>query len=522
MPPPDTLSAELRSPLHVPSTPAATDVSPPATTVPPASSPPRESPAATGWTAGQRFAFRVSALYLLLYILPLNPAWWQRLPQLSTLGEFFGWANLQNARYSLFTLETESGRWGIGSFAPWAAALGLAFAGAGVWTWFARRSPRTEYRTAYYWLRLLVRYWVAMNIMNYGFMKLYPNQMPPPTLANLATNFGDYTTYKLYWQSVGLSTWYQVFLGFVEVAAGALLFFRRTVAIGAAINLGVLAYVAHANLAYDGGVHLHSAAIALFSGFLFASYVPDLWRLFVRRQPVAPVAYRPAFASAWARRTFLGARIALPLFFVGVYAIVRFDAHLNSNFRKQPRNPALAGAAGVYDVTSFAVDGRELPYSAHDAVRWHEAIFEKHGTFVVKFNRAFPIHLSNGAPALRDVQKRYELAGVAGGLRYYYYTVDEQASTLVLQNKNDDADAIAGRRRDRGGNRRDAPEPTTPKYTWQFARPTSDRVELSGTDEDGRPFRAVLVRRAGTFPIVEGGADASVPSAPTLAHSALL
>ena len=139
------------------------------------------------------------------------------------------------------------------------------------------------------------------------------------------------------------------------------------------------------------------------------------------------------------------------------------------------------------------------------------AVFERHGTLTIKVKRAFPIHLSNGAPSLRDLEKRYELAGIAGGWRYYYYTVDEASSTLVLQNKNNDADAIAGRRRERTGGRNDPADPKVPKYTWTFTRPSADRIELSGVDEDGRNFHAVLDRRHAAFPIVEGGADASVP-----------
>jgi len=75
-----------------------------------------------------------------------------------------------------------------------------------------------------------------LGLIAFGFIKFFPMQMPFPSLANLNTDIGEYAPFKLYWQIVGVSYKYEIFLGFLEIAAGSLLFFRPTVVIGAIIN----------------------------------------------------------------------------------------------------------------------------------------------------------------------------------------------------------------------------------------------------------------------------------------------
>ncbi len=148
----------------------------------------------------------------------------------------------------------------------------------------ARNSKRKEYTVAYYWLRLLTRYWVALNILHYAYIKIYPSQMPYPSISNLHTLVGETAPYRYYWAIIGLSTWYQILLGCIEGIAGSLLFFRRTTAIGALLNLGMLYNVAYANFAYDGGVHLLSAEISLLAGFLLIPYIPNLIGCWLKRK----------------------------------------------------------------------------------------------------------------------------------------------------------------------------------------------------------------------------------------------
>src|SRR6202012_6267008 len=152
-----------------------------------------------------------------------------------------------------------------------------------------RRTERTEYNTLYYWLRVIVRYRAGIGIIGFGFTKLFPVQMPYPSLGVLNTNFGDLTAQKVFWLSVGIVPWYQVFAGVVECLAGALLFFRRTTTVGAILLFAALGDIVYVNLAYDGGVHVYASYFVLLAAFLLVKDVPGLSRLLIGERTAAPL-----------------------------------------------------------------------------------------------------------------------------------------------------------------------------------------------------------------------------------------
>ncbi|HVZ59182.1 MAG TPA: hypothetical protein VG892_00200, partial [Terriglobales bacterium] len=330
-------------------------------------------PQTDGWTSWQRILFRFSFLFLAQITLPLRLGWYERLLAVRSLRQVYSLSMRLGVTYT--TIPGESGRWGIGSFASLGIAFVIAAVGAAIWTWFARKSPRTEYRALYYWLRLAVRYWVALNIMHYGYIKFLPMQMPYPSISNLHSLFGEHAPYRLYWQAVGIVTWYQIALGVMEVTAGSLLLFRSTTALGALLNLVILYNVAHGNFAYDGGVHLLSSEIALLSGFLLAQYIPDLWKLLIKREDVQPSYYRPVFKRKWQRYAFTGAKVLAWLLFIPGFVYETYHGFYYTNLSKEPRSPGLTASKGYYNVTEFRLNGKLLPYSPLDPVRWHDVVF---------------------------------------------------------------------------------------------------------------------------------------------------
>ncbi len=453
------------------------------------------------WTPWQRISFRIGFLFIAQLLFPLQWGWYQRLASVRSLKAFYSLSGGLGLRY--ISLRSESGRWGIGSFASWGVALLVAIVGAAIWTWFARNSKRKEYNALYYWTRLLVRYWVALSILHFGYLKVWPRQMPFPSISNLNTLLGETATYRLYWASVGIVTWYQVVLGVLEVTAGSLLFFRATTALGAVLNLGVLYNIAHANFAYDGGVHTLSAEISLLSGFLLLQYVPDLWRLLIKKESVQPHYYRPVFHEQWKRRAFLGAKIVAWILFIPCFAWATHDAFSNSNLSKEPRGPGLAGAKGYYSVTEFRLNDKVLPYSPLDPVRWHDVVFEDYPTLVYKVHRAFPLQLGNGSPAYKDVEKRYELSGFAGGRRYLHYEVDEAHQLLYLEDKNQGSE-FGDSDREAGSGAKANSKPKSVKLVWHYSRPSDSRIILSGFDDTGNSLYAVLDRVQENYPIQIG------------------
>ena len=415
------------------------------------------NPAATPWTTPEKIAFRIAFIFFLLMSFPNNPAWYAALVH-------FDWLRL-NYRDVYDLARFESGlnfsRTFFGSsligYAGWVWTLVLAIAGGLVWTGIVRtrHTERKEYNTLYYWLRVVVRYRAGIGIIGFGFTKLFPVQMPYPSLGLLNTNFGDLTPQKIFWLSVGIVPWYQVFAGVVECLAGGLLFFRRTTTAGAILLLGALGDIVYVNLAYDGGVHVYASYFVLLAAFLLAKDVPRLYRLLISEKLTVPVEIVPRLRAPWQRWGRLVLKGGAIFLFVGVLFWLQYV-----NFRYDPyKQPAVAGVhtlRGNYTVAEFRINNRDLPYDPLDTVRWQDATFENWSSLSFSVNRPLPLDLSNGGGApQRDIERNFEMTGVAGGRRVFHYYADTVDHVLYLEDKYKTPDSTRGRGGRNAGSGRD-------------------------------------------------------------------
>ncbi len=386
------------------------------------------------WSRSEKFIFRVAFIFFILMIVPLEPEWYTKLFSDFSLYKLL--SALAGSRPGLIEIKSESGRWGLASYATWGILLLAAVVGGIIWSLLVRKRTISGYHKLYYWLRVLVRYRIAIGLIAFGLIKFYPMQMPYPSVSNLHTEFGDYAPFKLYWQSVGLSLEYQIFLGALEIIIGALLFFRATTAIGAILTAGVLYNIAHANLGYDGGVHVYSSYFVLLALFLLVQYIPDIWKLFIKGETVVPRHYTPEYKTARGKAFYITAKTIFIFLFLFVYSYYRYDLHFNKGRLKEPILPGLTQAEGFYNVKSFVLNGDSLRYSPTDSVRWHNAVFERYSTFSYKVCKPFDIKTGNGVPDGTDLFKEYELTGRAGGRVYLYYEIDSVERNLYLVDKN--------------------------------------------------------------------------------------
>ncbi|MBO0951544.1 hypothetical protein J2I46_23370 [Fibrella sp. HMF5405] len=390
------------------------------------------------WSETEKIAFRIAFIFFVAMALPNNVGWYRDVVALD-------WTNLHYrdvydiARFgsglSLFG-NTLFGSPLLG-YAPWIITLLAAIVGGAIWTVIVknRKSEPVNYNILYYWLRVVVRYRAGIGIIGFGFTKLLPTQLPFPSLGLMNANFGDLTAQKLYWLSIGIVPWYEVFTGVVEVAAGVFLFFRKTTFLGAALLFGALADIVYVNLAYDGGVHVYSSYFVLLAAFLVWYDVPFAWNLLVRERFTVPVYHYPTFAKAWQRWTRYGLKAATLFLFIGVLFYLQVVNFIYDPY-KQPAQRGIHELRGNYAVTEFKLNGQPIPYSQTDSTRWQEATFENWSTLTFKVNRPARLDLSNGGGApMRDLNRTFEVTGVAGGQRVFYYDADTVNQTLYLQDK---------------------------------------------------------------------------------------
>ncbi|PSR57275.1 hypothetical protein AHMF7605_12435 [Adhaeribacter arboris] len=390
------------------------------------------------WTRTQKVIFRVAFIFFVCLSIPNGVEWYKHVANLD-------WTNLHYrdlydiARFGsgidLFGNTLFGSR--LNGYANWIVTFLVAVVGGLIWTWVdAKRIPTPKnYNLLYYWLRVIVRYRAGIGIIGFGFTKLLPVQMPYPSFGLLETNLGDFTAQKIYWLSIGIVPWYQIFAGVVEVSAGTLLFFRRTTTLGAILLFGALGDIVYVNFAYDGGVHVYSSYFVLLAAFLLVHDIPKIYRLLIQERFTVPVNFYPAFAQTWQKYTRIGLKTAVIVLFLGVLFYLQLINFLYDPY-KQPSTAGVKKLRGTYHVTEFRINNQVLPFSPEDSVRWQDVTFEKWTTLTYKVNRPLPLDLSNGGgDPMRDINRTFEISGVGGGRRIFHYQADTVNQVLYLQDK---------------------------------------------------------------------------------------
>jgi hypothetical protein len=398
----------------------------------------------------QKFLLRIFLIYFILQALPLD---WKYYRQVFSTD----WAHLHYG--AIFDLAHYSPSWSGGSqrFTDWIILLIIAAAGAVIWTAIeARRQKTADYDSLYYWVRVIVRYRLAIGIIAYGFIKLFPLQAPFPSLSNLNTNYGDFTRWKLFSLSLGVVPNYESFLGLVEIIGGLLLFYRRSASVGAFIIAIFLGNVFMSNLAYGGGDDVYSLYLITLSLFVLSYDVQRLLNLLVWQKPAAPNQYHPVWREKGQRYARLALKTVFIFFFVILYG---FKTRFGGGYQF-PTTKGLPEAAGLYNVTQFVVGNDTLAYSRTDSTRWQDVVFEKWATLSIRSNRPVVLDSTNiEQPEAGGNARTYELEGSAGR-HYYSYTIDSANHSLTLQNKN--------------------PHYSDEKWVLHYDRPDTSRIVLSG------------------------------------------
>lgn len=397
------------------------------------------------WNLATRISFRVACVYWLLYSLP-SPG------RISFFGVFPG----AQAYKSLWRAIV---RWvAIHAFHLNGPVTVYRFTGSGdttldyiedlcflvltltavlVWSFVDRK--RKGYQTLHSWLRLLVRYTLAVTLLSYGFSKVFPVQFPSPALSRMIEPFGDFSPMGVLWQFMGSSPAYTIFAGTMEAFGGTLLLFRRTTTLGALVSAGVLLNVVVLNFCYDVPVKLYSLNLLLMAVFLMAPDLGKLTGFLVLNRPAAPTTVSgPVFEKRWMRIGALSIKILFVGFFPMQNALQSYWFYKSAVLNPTDRPPLY----GLYQVESFKRSGKEVPPLITDASRWKTLVAQ------------------NGA----IIQVRMMDDSLRGFASHY----DASAGTVTLT--------------------------ATSKMILAYSRPDADHVVLTGTLEN-EPLEVRMRRR---------------------------
>ena len=281
------------------------------------------------WSLPKRILFRFVFVYLAVYGLCGGNM---------TLGEDVWGALLPRVSRWVFGLELPANQLSgsgdqLSRYMQVFCILAFAAASALLWTAVDRRSRGHE--RLHEWLRVYLRYLLAVWMIFYGAAKVIPSQFPAPSASRLVQPFGAASPMGLLWTFMGASPAYTMFTGAAEMLCGALLTARRTTLLGALLAMGVMSNVVMLNLCYDVPVKLFSVHLLLMACVLVAPDLARLVNLFVLDRPVKPADLRPRFQRRWVE---YGALALRNIFFglVAYGALLSSCAGLSSGDRPPP------------------------------------------------------------------------------------------------------------------------------------------------------------------------------------------
>jgi hypothetical protein len=194
----------------------------------------------------------------------------------------------------------------------------------------------------YPWLRLLLRFALAVVMIGSGIERLIPVQMPAPGPFDLLRRLGELNAMGLLWTFLGASPVFQSFTGAAGLAGGLLLLAPRTALLGALICSANLLMAAALSLCYDLPFKLYLFHLLLMSVLLIAPDLPRLANLILLNRAVEPAGEPPL--SARGRL----AQALLVLICVGVIGWSLRDA-VRRYRRLNPPRPPLYGVWTVED-----------------------------------------------------------------------------------------------------------------------------------------------------------------------------
>ncbi|MCL7987641.1 beta-carotene 15,15'-monooxygenase [Sphingobacterium sp. lm-10] len=427
-----------------------------------------------------RFLLEFGLLFFLILSIPYDQYLFLSLANgsLFSFENAFQWATYRTS----FVIEGAYVGSDVRGYYNWLIALGVALVLVIAFGKYFRKRYQVEEHTLYYWLRVLLRYRLALAITFTGIVKVLPIQIPEPTLSDLHTEYGDFLRWKLYYLTNGIATaGYLPLIGALEVIAGLLLLHRRTAVIGAGVLVAILLNVVIVNYVYDIGEQVYSSFLLLIASVIFLYDLPRFYGLLVNHGAVLPDVFVPRFSPiVWRARPYLQIVFLLLIAGFSVQAYVVWK-HTNYPF---PEEKGVAKWKGLYDVKDFVWNGDTLAYSLTDEYRWKDVVFEAWNSISIRDN--FTVKADSLKPRISTQNARnYEYLG-NGGRRFYRYTyrkVEKNKPAQLNLNGQNDADK---------------------HFNFLLDEVDPVTLVLRGRDEAGNTLQVRLERQAKNYLLHEG------------------
>jgi hypothetical protein len=252
-------------------------------------------------------------------------------------------------------------------------AIALSF----LWRLFEKQER--DYNRLKYWFHTIISYYLSLQLLIYGFDKLFKHQFYLPEPNTLYTPLGNLSPDILYWSTMGSSYYYSVFMGLLEVIPAALLLFQRTRLIGAVIALAVMINVIVINFSYDISVKVYSCFLLLLCFMVALPGLKKIFHLLVLNKPVDGRQWKPEINSQ-KKILFYSISKAIVIGCILFESLLTYARSDNFNDDRAPR-PFLYGA---YNVEVFARNNDTIAPLLTNNERLRRVFIHRRGYFITQ------------------------------------------------------------------------------------------------------------------------------------------
>ena len=323
------------------------------------------------WNRAALIAFRFFFVYFILYIFPFPISY---IPFVSgllqTLTDLSATICTTFAR-SLLNLDIHPQSNGSGdpTFHYVQVLLFATCSFVATVVWSLADGARRDYEKLWYYLMILLRYYTACQMIDYGFIKIFKAQFPFPSIERLSQPYGESSPMGLLWTFMGYSTPYNLFTGLLETLGGLLLLFKRTRLLGAMIVIVVMSNIVMLNFSYDVPVKLFSLHLLVMTVFIIAPDVKRLLNFLVYNKGVQSEEMRPVYsATKWKLLYVAGKDL-----FIAYVLITTANGSWSyyQGIKEYEKNSAQADVLlGEFEVASFALNGKIIRPGEMDTRCW--------------------------------------------------------------------------------------------------------------------------------------------------------
>ena len=327
------------------------------------------------WSITQKWLFRFFAVYLFIYIFPfpvnlILDSQWQ------SFGSLFdpcvNWVAHHMLHLKQHVHVDNNNGSGDTSYYYVQEFLFIIMAIAATIIWSVADRRRSNYTKLLYWVKVMVRYYLAFVLLAYGFDKFNGDQFPVPDFYRLMEPYGKSSPMGLAWAFLGFSKAFGFFMGFSECIGGILMLFRRTTLFGACIATTVVMNIVMINFCFDVPVKLFSGHLLLMCLFVLCTEGSRFLDLFIFNKPVQPLDLSPFFQSRKMRIARKVVKAIIILAFIGLPLFQLIQEMTDSDNMKAP-------LYGIYDVKTFTRDNDTIPPLTTDSTRWSKLIISNPG-----------------------------------------------------------------------------------------------------------------------------------------------